>query len=377
MPTPRGVYGEGAALLTLSARPAPPRRYPPRHLPAVTRVSIGYTFPEPFGHAEVGYSFEVGLLVPLESGYVVPVERLQPGMRFVLDNGAIGTVTEVGQPKVWEPPPPEPDADGNYVRRVLGRIKHTGFMVLDLSFAGQTITTTPGHLFYSLDRRGWVGAETLHVGESLLNDKGERLRLDGRSRIRHGFVDLYNIEVEQFHTYLVGRSPGGAVLAHNGVPGPGGPGYIPKPAALKQADKEALAVRVADAINNSKPLPAEYTALNLRTRQRVMQAANKHIDEGLRHGNSAASAEPVIGYRLESTVDGSVQKYGITKDFKVTPDGVKQSRYSQEFLDQEGLRFVPLRGEMPRTQGLGWERSMINSYFRLNGEMPPRNPLFR
>lgn len=243
MPTPRGVYGEGASLLTPPPRQAPPRRHPPRPLPAVTRVPVDYTFPEPFGHAEVSYSFEAGLLVPLEGGYVVPVERLQPGMQFMLDNGAVGTVTDVGQPKVCEPPPAEPDADGNYARRVLGRIKHTGFMVLDLSFAGLTVTTTPGHLFYSLDRRGWVGAEVLHVGEALLNDLGERLRLDGRSRIRHGFVELYNVEVEQFHTYLVGRDPGGSVLAHNGVPGPGGPGYIPKPMSV--AERRAAAEKAA------------------------------------------------------------------------------------------------------------------------------------
>lgn len=376
MPTPRGVFGEGTALLA-PIRSAPARRYPPQHYPAVTRVSVDYVFAEEFGQAEVNFCFEVGLLVPLVGGYVVSVERLQPGMQFHLDNGAIATVVAVKPPKVWPSPPAEPDEHGNYARRMIGRIKRTGFMVLDLSFGSQTITTTPGHLIYSLDRRGWVEADELHVGEALLNDKGERLRLDAKSRIRHGLIELYNIEVEQLHTFFVGRTPGDAALVHNGTPGPGGGGCIPKPAALKLSDKEVLAVRVAESINTGKPLPAEYTSLNLRTRQRVMQIANQHIDEGLRHGNAAASTQPVIGYRLESTVDNSVQKYGITKDFKVTPEGVKQSRYSQELLEQEGLRFVPLTAEMPRTNALGWERSMIKSYFRLNGEMPPRNPRFR
>ena len=229
MSRPRGVFGEGTPPLAPTRQP-PPRRPPPRQLPAVRRVSVDYTFPEPFGNAEVNFCFEVGRLAQLEGGFVVTVERLQPGMRFILDNGAVATVTAVGTPKVWEPPPAEPDEDGNYQRRVIGRIKHTGFMVLDLTFGGLTVTTTPGHLFYSLDRRGWVGAETLHVGEALLNDKGERLRLDGKSRIRHGFVELYNIEVEQHHTYFVGRERGNSALAHNGVGGPGGPGYIPGPA---------------------------------------------------------------------------------------------------------------------------------------------------
>ena len=163
MPTPRGVYGEGVALLPPPPR-QPPRRFPSRTTSAVTRVSVDYVFSEEFGQAEVNYCFEVGRLIPLDGGFVVPVERLQAGMRFLLDNGSVATVTAVEPPKVWEPPPSEPNEDGNYLRRVIGRVKRTGFIVLDLYFGGQTITTTPGHLFYSLDRRGWVGADALHVG---------------------------------------------------------------------------------------------------------------------------------------------------------------------------------------------------------------------
>jgi hypothetical protein len=239
MPAPRGVYGEGVALLAPPARQAPPRRHPPRTMPAVTRVSVDYTFSEPFGQAEVNYCFEVGHLFPLVGGYVVPVEKVEPGMQFHLDNGAIATVMAVRPPKVWEPPPSEPNEDGNYLRRVIGRIKRTGFMVLDLFFGGQTITTTPGHLFYSLDRRGWVGAEALQVGEALLSDKGERLRLDGKGRVRHGQIELYNIEVEQLHTYFVGRTPGGAALVHNGTPVPGAGGCIPKPASTPVGSKRS------------------------------------------------------------------------------------------------------------------------------------------
>lgn len=134
MPTPRGVFGEGVALLDPPARQAQPRRFPSRTMSAVTRVSVDYTFSDPFGRAEVNYCFEIGRLIPLVWGYVIPVERLQPGMQFQLDNGANATVTAVGTPKVWEPPPSEPDEYDNYQRRVIGRIKSTGFMVLDLFF---------------------------------------------------------------------------------------------------------------------------------------------------------------------------------------------------------------------------------------------------
>jgi hypothetical protein len=41
---------------------------------------------------------------------------------------------------------------------------------------------------------------------------------------------MHNLEVEEHHTYSVGRERGNSALAHNGVGGPAGPGYIPGPA---------------------------------------------------------------------------------------------------------------------------------------------------
>ncbi len=308
MPTPRGVYGEGAALL---APPAPSRRYPPRHFPAVTRVSVDYTFSEEFGQAEVNYCFEIGRLIPLVGGYVLPVERLQPGMQFHLDNGAVATVTSVKPPKEWPPPPPEPDADGNYLRRVIGRIKRTGFMVLDLSFGGQTITTTPGHLIYSLDRRGWVGADALHIGEALLNDKGERLRLDGRSRIRHGFVELYNIEVEQLHTFFVGRNRGEAALVHNGTPVPGAGGCIPKPVLV---DHEAAGghliarhvgktdAELAARLAAERRISGASTFTDVAAADRGVAATVAANETAIRSWLAGSASRTVVEHTLPSTV---------------------------------------------------------------------------
>ncbi len=246
MPTPHGVFGEGVALL------APTRRALSREYPAVERVAIDYQFSDRFGRGEVTYCFEVGRLVPLVGGYVVLVERLQPGMVFHLDNGAIATVTAAEPPVIWEPPPSLPDENGNYQRRVIGRIKSTGFMVLDLIFGEQTVTTTPGHLFYSRDRGGWARADALRVGERLRNGYGEGLRLDGKSRIRQGHIELYNIEVEEFHTYLVGHTLGVAALAHNGPPVPGMPACIPQPAAVQGMRKAFEHRHVARDFNEAR-----------------------------------------------------------------------------------------------------------------------------
>ena len=105
------------------------------------------TFDELFGRAEVRYCFPIGQLVVLQNGFVLPVERLEPGMRMRLEDGHVATVTGVDEPKTWEPPSRVPAADGRYARRVLGTIKRTGFAVFDLIAGGQSVTTTPGHPF--------------------------------------------------------------------------------------------------------------------------------------------------------------------------------------------------------------------------------------
>jgi hypothetical protein len=311
-------------------------------LPAVTRVPVDYTFPEPFGHAEVSYCFEVSRLAQLESGHVVTVERLQPGMRFILDDGSVATVTAVGTPEVWEPPPSEPNEDGNYLRRVLGRIKRTGFVVLDLFFGDQTITTTPGHLFYSLDRKGWAGAVELRIGESLQSDKGERLRLDGKSRVRHGLIELYNVEVEQLHTYFVGRERGNSALVHNGVGGPGGPGCpIPGPAnpggSVPRLTPGQPRQMLGEAIKQVKSLPRDAAA-----RADAFEALAKQIESQSGGAWSAARGTGTDGSiiflgrqgeGLVVTPDGRIFRGAIGRGIDITPNGLQPNVGSLTPLD--------------------------------------------
>jgi hypothetical protein len=338
-------------------------------------VWLEYKIDDPMGKAEVVYRYPEGRRIPLTNGGSVPVEALTPGTDFLLEDGGSAKVTGVSKAERWEPEREVLDDHGNGFRRVVGTFKFTGWVqLMTVTVGGLVHKVTPGHRYWSETRQGWYPIDTFRVGELVQTEERRSLPIEALTHPQVVHTTVYNFEVDEFHTYFVGRDTT-AVWSHNGM---GGAGCgVPKAASIAQAEKEVLALRVAEAINTGKPLPAEYTALNLRTRQRVMQIAQEHIDEGLRHGNAAASAEPVIGYRLESTIDDSVQRYGITKDFKATPHGVKQSRYSQEFLDQEKLRFVPLTGEMPRPRGLSWERLMISSYHHLNGEMPPRNPVFR
>lgn len=205
-------------------RTPPPRDPIPTE--AVVRVGIDYTFAEAFGVAEVSYSFESGRHVLLTDGRIQTVDELIPGMRFVLQDGGIGTVTAVSPPEVWEPPPPHPDQYGNYTRRVLGRIKHTGNVCIDVCIGdGQLVSTTPDHPIWSLTRQTWVPAETLREGEMLMDQRGNPIPVRKVGPPRVGLVELYNLEIEQLHTFFVGSGER-AALVHNGLTVGG---YINKP----------------------------------------------------------------------------------------------------------------------------------------------------
>jgi SEC-C motif/Pretoxin HINT domain len=210
----RPMSGDGAEAGRYSPQPALRQREEDGQ--PIERIPIHYTYAEPFGDAECVYCFPVEQLFLLEDGSVLPAAWLQPGMQFRLEDDTWGTVTAVKPPRVWEPPSRTPNRDGNYARRVLGRVKHKGYVVLDVTFGGTTVTTTPNHLFYSANRGEWVPIGSMRPGELLRGESGVTSPILAISPPRHGFIELYGIEVEEFHTYFVGGE-GGSALVHNGM----------------------------------------------------------------------------------------------------------------------------------------------------------------
>lgn len=223
---PRDVHSDGASL-------SPPRKERQAKTGAIERVWVEYTFPEQFGDANIGYSFPVDRAIVLEGGTVTTAAKLTVGARFIMQHGEIATVKSVDPPEWWEPPS-DRFIDGHLrANRVVGKSERIGNAVIDLSFGGQTITTTPGHLFYSASRRKYVPAEQLEVGELLETQKGGTVALESKSAPRYGLLKLYNIEVEPNHNFFVGEGDS-AVLVHNGVPGAADSG-IPQPAEAPSA----------------------------------------------------------------------------------------------------------------------------------------------
>jgi hypothetical protein len=179
-------------------------------------VGLDYTYPEPFGEAEITYIYPAGQTVQLADGRLILNEQLKPGMRVILREGAVATITAV-KLSYDHPEPPVDVGNGLVLSRVVGTIKHRGPATVDVSWPGYTATSSPDHLYYSVSRRGYVPAQELQVGEFLRTDSNTVAAVQAVSQPRYEMLDLYNVEVEHFHNYHVGQPGGSAVLVHNGT----------------------------------------------------------------------------------------------------------------------------------------------------------------
>lgn len=77
---------------------------------------------------------------------------------------------------------------------------------------GDTIDTTTNHPFYVEDK-GWVAAGNLEIGDILVTADGDEVEVaDIEIEKLAEPILVYNLEVEDFHTYFVGEY---GVLVHN------------------------------------------------------------------------------------------------------------------------------------------------------------------
>ncbi len=86
--------------------------------------------------------------------------------------------------------------------------------VLNLHVGGRVIGTTAEHPFY-VNGKGWVAAHFLEIGNELQSIDGSWVKVEGIAP--SGRVEtVYNVEVEDCHTYFVGAEDWGfSVWAHN------------------------------------------------------------------------------------------------------------------------------------------------------------------
>ena len=91
-------------------------------------------------------------------------------------------------------------------------IKETNEILHVSTSDGETIDTTTNHPFYVEDK-GWVAAGDLEIGDTLITADGDEVEVTDLELEKLAEpILVYNLEVEDFHTYFVGEY---GVLVHN------------------------------------------------------------------------------------------------------------------------------------------------------------------
>ncbi len=138
----------------------------------------------------IPYCFVAGTLVETEYGQK-PIEEIQAGDKVLSENPETG---EIAYKTVEETYINETDE------------------LIHVHVNDETISATPNHPFY-VDKLGWTLAKNLRAGDILVLSNGEFVVVEWiQHEILENPIKVYNFEVQDFHTYFVGKS---SVLVHN------------------------------------------------------------------------------------------------------------------------------------------------------------------
>ena len=159
---------------------------------------------------------------------------------------------------VW---PHNPETGETELKEVLNVwVKETDEILHVSTSDGETIDTTTNHPFY-VDGKGWVAAGDLEVGDTLVTADGNEVEVTDLELDKFTEpIFVYNLEVEDFHTYFVGEY---GVLVHNyEVAGKGHTGRQEPKNLLEQMHMENL---LENPLANAYELPIELNDTRWRT----------------------------------------------------------------------------------------------------------------
>jgi hypothetical protein len=151
---------------------------------------------------ESGDHKKVGLIGELRQGDVINMKQ-----------GLTALVTKAE--KYTDPQPAadgKADEDGNVAERVVGWSMHFTDTLLDLRTTNEDVITTPEHPFF-VHGKGWVKAGALKPGNQLDTESPNKLVSVVSTQVVHKRQAVYNIDVENTHTFYVGKDN---LLVHNG-----------------------------------------------------------------------------------------------------------------------------------------------------------------
>ena len=109
----------------------------------------------------------------------------------------------------------DPETGESGYKEVLQTFVNESSELVHIHVNGDEIVSTPTHPFYS-PQRGWTSAVDLKAGDILVLSNGDYVVVEQvQHEILEAPVKVYNFEVQDFHTYYVGKN---SVLVHNYCP---------------------------------------------------------------------------------------------------------------------------------------------------------------
>jgi hypothetical protein len=145
---------------------------------------------------------------------------------------------------------------------VVGKFFHESSDVYNLYLKSQhPIGVTGNHPIWSADRKEWINANNLQIGEAIATHRGETTvvgieKMEGRHTV-------YNLEVYRNHNYFVSDA---SVLVHNKNP----PAPVPKPEIATAVPDEELTARLIRDQGLSSEEAAEF-AKKLRQQETALE----------------------------------------------------------------------------------------------------------
>ena len=114
----------------------------------------------------------------------------------------------------------DPESGESGYKKVLQTFVNETHETVDVTYDGETITTTPTHPFY-VPNKGWTNAIDLRAGDILVTCNGKYVVVEKvQHEILENPIEVYNFEVEDYHTYYVTTDASTQfVLVHNSCKG--------------------------------------------------------------------------------------------------------------------------------------------------------------
>ena len=155
------------------------------------------------GTAARACSFGAGTVVLAADGERVPIDEISPG------DGVVATDLETGE---------------RVTRTVDASWSHVD-QTVTISIDDRELVTTEDHRFWSQTAGAFVPAGDLEVGDKVVGDRG-RVQTVTKTAEVGGFERVWNLSIDQVHTYHVGDTD---TLVHNNCYLPGLPSTAPVP----------------------------------------------------------------------------------------------------------------------------------------------------